>query len=67
MLVQANILQKEGLEEKTSAISGEYTAGGKATEAPGEDSQQLDYASGEGRPARWERYDVIKWRIEGMR
>lgn len=28
---------------------------------------EVIHNSREGRPAMWERYDVIKWRIEGMR
>jgi hypothetical protein len=33
----------------------------------GTEVQHVAYAPGQSRPARWERYDVIRWRIEGMR
>ncbi|KAI9639599.1 uncharacterized protein MKK02DRAFT_39920 [Dioszegia hungarica] len=44
----------ERAETKASALDG------------GAAVQELGYVEG-SRPARWERYDVIKWRIEGMR
>jgi hypothetical protein len=57
----------ETVEKDTSAKAKLERGDTKASGIGGAGVQQLDFIPEEGRPARWERYDVIRWRIEGMR